>query len=252
MGGLLDRRRAARGLAPPPVRPRRLIAARVALARPAELHLRPNACGRGRARGAARPERARPARPRATHLAPGAARQFTPLGTGSPRPASSRADWHAVEATRRRRRRGGAEAAPRAPRAVRHALPRGQWARLNTFLKTRPVANRGQQCAQGGPESSPPCQVCGWNRCAFEVVVGLGRIVALYHRSPTLYQCIFSISISEATMRPNPRWSMPSSRRTPPRWSAHEEATPSFLFFLKSCLVGEYISGWPMLLKGAE
>ena len=40
-----------------------------------------------------------------------------------------------------------------------------------------------------------------------EVSVGLGRIVALYHRSSldTIFTNIFGTSISEATMRPNPR-----------------------------------------------
>jgi hypothetical protein len=42
------------------------------------------------------------------------------------------------------------------------------------------------------------------------VVLGLGRIVALYGRAHPLYTRhtnTFGASIPEATMRPNPRWS---------------------------------------------
>ena len=49
------------------------------------------------------------------------------------------------------------------------------------------------------------------------VAIGLGRIVALYHHSstPDSLTCIFGTSMSEATVRPNPRWRRPT--RTPPR-----------------------------------
>ena len=57
-----------------------------------------------------------------------------------------------------------------------------------------------------------------------EVSVGLGRIVALYERSSTLYQAdslTFGTSFSEATMRPNPRSAQPSRRRCDaPTWRA--------------------------------
>jgi hypothetical protein len=57
-----------------------------------------------------------------------------------------------------------------------------------------------------------------------EVELGFGRIVDLHCRSPTLFHIsslistdILDTSVSETTMRPNPRWSCPSTSQRPRR-----------------------------------